>query len=411
MPIAIPYGHQKLILKDIDAAQHVQVLEPRRTSLDPVRLALAAPIGSPRLRELVMPGQKIAIVTSDISRPCPTDRMLPSVMEELGAAGVLDRDVLVVFGLGTHRPHTQHEREVLAGPDMAARLRLVDSDPADTVRVGVTSRGTPIDIFRPVVESDIRVVLGNVEPHYFAGFSGGLKAIVPGVCSVETIRFNHAWMVDPHAWAGALENNPVRQDLEEGASFLGVHFMLNVILDSDKNIVTAAAGHPIAAHRWACQVLDYMSVVEVDRKADIVVISAGGFPKDINLYQAHKALENAAQLIAQDGIIICVAECPEGFGNAIFEEWMVGSDPDSILERFKQGFVLGGHKAASVALLQKKAQIWLVSNLPDWLVRNIGMQPFHEVNEAFEKALSIMGDRATITVLPEGSAVVIRVIE
>jgi nickel-dependent lactate racemase len=411
MPIAIPYGHQKLILKDIDAAQHVQVLEPRRTSLDPVRLALAAPIGSPRLRELVMPGQKIAIVTSDISRPCPTDRMLPSVMEELGAAGVLDSDVLVVFGLGTHRPHTQHEREVLAGPDMAARLRLVDSDPADTVRVGVTSRGTPIDIFRPVVESDIRVVLGNVEPHYFAGFSGGLKAIVPGVCSVETIRFNHAWMVDPHAWAGALENNPVRQDLEEGASFLGVHFMLNVILDSDKNIVTAAAGHPIAAHRWACQVLDYMSVVEVDRKADIVVISAGGFPKDINLYQAHKALENAAQLIAQDGIIICVAECPEGFGNAIFEEWMVGSDPDSILERFKQGFVLGGHKAASVALLQKKAQIWLVSNLPDWLVRNIGMQPFHEVNEAFEKALSIMGDRATITVLPEGSAVVIRVIE
>jgi lactate racemase len=411
MPITIPYGHQKLILKDISAAQHVQVLEPRRSSPDPVRLALAAPIGSPRLRELVTSGQKVAIVTSDISRPCPTDRMLPAVMEELGAAGILDRDVLVVFGLGTHRSQTQLEREVLAGPEMAARLRLVDSDPTDTVRVGITSRGTPIDIFRPVYESDIRVVLGNVEPHYFAGFSGGLKAIVPGVCSVETIRFNHAWMVDSQSRAGSLEDNPVRQDLEEGAAFLGVHFMLNVILDGDKNIITAAAGHPVAAHRWACQVLDHMSVVEVGRKADIVVISAGGFPKDINLYQAHKALENAAQLIALDGIIIWVAECPEGFGNAIFEEWMVGSNPDSILERFKQGFVLGGHKAASVALLQKKAQIWLVSDWPDSLVRNIGMQPFHEINEAFEKALLVKGDHVIITVLPEGSAVVPRVID
>jgi nickel-dependent lactate racemase len=404
MPVAIPYGQHQLFLKDI-GAQRVQILEARRSSPDPVRLALAAPIGSPRLRELVGPGQKVAIITSDISRPCPTHKLLPAVMDELSAAGIADGDVLVVFGLGTHREQTQQEREALAGSEMAARLRLIDSDPNDTVRVGVTSRGTPIEIFRPVYESDIRIVLGNVEPHYFAGFSGGVKAIVPGVCSAATIRANHAWMVNPLARAGALDDNPVRQDLEEGAALVGVHFMLNVILDGDKNIIAAAAGHPIAAHRWACQIVSALSLSPVDELADIVLVGAGGYPKDINLYQAQKALDNAAAAVRPGGVIVWAAECPEGLGNATFEKWMVGSHPDQILEQIQKEFVLGGHKAAAIARVQKRAAIFLVSALPDSLVRDCGMEPFPDLNTAFQAAQLRVEPDPIVVIIPEGGAV------
>jgi lactate racemase len=404
MPIAIPYGHHQLILNDI-LAERVQVLEPRRSSPDPVRLALAAPIGSTRLQEMVSSGQKVVIVTSDISRPCPTNRMLPPVMEELGAAGIADRDVQVIFGLGTHRPQTPEERGQLAGPEMAARLRLVDSDPADTVRVGITSRGTPIDIFRPVYEADIRIVFGNIEPHYFAGFSGGVKAIVPGVCSAETIRFNHAWMVDPQARAGVMEGNPVREDLEEGAAMVGVDFMLNVILDGDKNIIAAAAGHPVLAHRWACQIVSALSLTPLPRLADIVLVGAGGYPKDINVYQAQKALDNAAAAVRQGGVIVWVAECPEGLGNATFESWMVGSQPDLILERIQEKFVLGGHKAAAIARVQQRAAILLVSTLPAELVRDCGLEPFNDLDAAFQDARKRVGPDPVVVIIPEGGAV------
>jgi nickel-dependent lactate racemase len=409
MKIELPYGHRYFNIDLPGAENNITIFKPHRTSVDPVYLALAAPLDSPRLCELVHPGQKVVIITSDITRPCPSHLLLPPLMDELASADVQDEDVTVVFGLGSHRKHTKEEQEALVGSTMAARLRCIDSDPEQTIFVGSTSRGTPIEIFEPVVRADIRIVLGNVEPHYFAGYSGGAKALVPGVCSVKTIRANHAFMVDQQARSGNLDDNPVRQDLEEGAAMLGIDFILNVVLDSEKNIVVAAAGNPITAHRWLCKVVDAVSMNHVKKLADIVIVSAGGYPKDINMYQAHKALDNAAVAVKPGGQIIWLAQCAEGLGNKTFEQWMVGSSPELILERIQQEFVLGGHKAAAIARILRQANILLVSDLPDDLVRKCSMEPYPDLDTAIRSALHHCQPNPLITVIPEGASVILKV--
>jgi nickel-dependent lactate racemase len=293
----------------------------------------------------------------------------------------------------------------LVGPELADRLRLLDSDPRRTAYVGTTSRGTPIEVFEPVLKADFRIALGNVEPHYFAGYSGGAKALVPGVCSLATIQSNHAMMVMPLARAGSMQGNPVREDIEEGAALIGLDFILNVIVAPDHQILAAAAGHPIEAHRWLCNVLDYQRKVVVDELADIAIVSAGGFPKDINLYQAQKALDNAAAAVKPGGIIIWLAECPDGLGNVIFEDWLVGSTADNIIARIQERFVLGGHKAAAIASVLKKAQVLLVSSLDPNLVRDCGLRPYAEFEGALADALLEAGPDPAITVMPVGSAV------
>jgi nickel-dependent lactate racemase len=404
--ISLPFGQRQLKINlDIETRQ-VVFLEPNRPPHDLVRLALAAPIGSPHLREIVRPGHSVAIVTSDITRPCPTHLMLPPLIEELAKGGVRDEDIQVVLALGSHRPHTEEEQHKILGPTMAQRLNGIDSDPGQTVYVGTTSRGTRIEAFAPVVKADIRIALGNVEPHYFAGYSGGAKALVPGVCSLESIQGNHAMMVNPNATVGVLDGNPVREDIEEGANLIGLDFILNVIVDAEHNITAAASGHPVEAHRWLCQVLDYQRKVAVDRLADIVIVSAGGFPKDINLYQAHKALDNAAAAVRPGGAIIWVAECPDGLGNAVFEEWLVGSSADDIMARIQNRFVLGGHKAAAIARILKRASVILVSTLPPDLVRDCGLSPQADLESALEAAMHIVGPNPILAIMPVGSAVV-----
>ena len=405
MEFKLPYGQQQLNLTLEGDGQQFMLLEPNEPPYDLVRLSLAAPIGSPRLRELVQPGQTVAIVTSDITRTCPSHLLLPAVMDELAEAGIKDEDVQLIFALGSHRSHTAEERIKLTGREMAARLTLLDSDPNQTVYVGTTSRGTRIEAFKPVVDADFRIALGNVEPHYFAGYSGGSKALVPGVCSLATIQDNHAMMVHERATAGVLDGNPVREDLEEGAALIGLDYLLNVIVDANHSIIAAAAGHPFEAHRWLCQVLDYQRKVVVKQQADVVIVSAGGFPKDLNLYQAQKALDNAAAAVRPGGCIVWLAECPDGLGNPIFEEWLVGAAADDILARIQERFVLGGHKAAAIATVLKKASVILVSSLPPALVEACGLRPYEDFDLALKAALADAGPDPVITLIPSGSAV------
>jgi nickel-dependent lactate racemase len=404
MRINLPYGKQQIVL-ELDHEEQVSLLEPRRKMIDPIQLALAAPIGSQPLHMLVKPGQSVVIITSDITRPCPSDLMLPPVLDELNRAGIKDEEITIIFALGSHRPHTPEERMRLVGVEIAGRIRCIDSNPEHTIRIGTTRRGTPIEVFEPVVKADIRIALGTVEPHYFAGYSGGVKSLVPGVCSIETIRRNHALLVDPMARAGILGGNPVREDLEEGASMVPIDFILNVILDQDKRVVAAAAGDSIEAHRWACRVVDFLSLTPVDQAADIVVVSAGGYPKDINMYQAQKALDNAVAAVRPGGIIIWVAECSEGFGHATFEQWLVGNSADQIIQRIRENFVLGSHKAAAIARILKQAVVLLVSALPVDQVALCGLEPYPDINTAMQAALKRMGPAATVTVIPEGASI------
>ena len=371
-----------------------------------VREALDHPIGSPPLRDLVVPGQKVVIVTSDMTRPCPSARLLPLVLDELEAAGMPDEDVTVVVALGLHRPMTPEEIEAMVGPAVCQRVRVVNHDPNNTVQLGVTTAGTPVEFFRPVVEADVRVCLGNLELHYFAGYSGGAKAILPGCASAITVTTNHARMACPEAATGRLEGNPVRSDMEQGVAMLGVDFILNVLVDGQHRISGAVAGDVTLAHRRGCEMVAQRGKVPVPALADIVLVSAGGYPKDVNLYQAQKALDNATYAVRPGGIIVLVAECIEGFGNQTFETWMTEArSPDDLLKRIQREFVLGGHKAAAVARSMKRAEIYLVSALSPDVIRSIGLHPFASLEEALRSALERVGASATLAVLPEGGSI------
>ena len=408
--LELGFGHS-IVSAQVPTLNLLGVLAPQESVevLDEstlLRDALAHPVGTPRLRDLAKAGQKVVIVTSDMTRPCPSERLLPLVLDELAAAGVPDGDVTIVAALGLHRPMTAPELEAAVGADVYRRVRVINHDPTDTVRLGVTSAGTPVEIFRPVVEADLRVCLGNLELHYFAGYSGGAKAILPGCASEATVSANHAMMVRPEATTGRLEGNPVRADIEEGVAMLGVDFILNVVVDGEHRIVGAIAGEVTDAHRQACELARRRSTVSIPGRADVVLVSAGGHPKDVNLYQAQKALDNAAHAVRAGGIIILVAECSEGLGNQTFETWMrEARSPDEVLDRIQREFMLGGHKAAAIAAVLKRAEVYLVSALSSDQAQCCGMVPFDDVGGAMEAALDKTGPAARVIVLPQGGSI------
>ena len=377
---------------------------------DELRRALREPIGSARLRNLVHPGMKITIVSSDITRPMPTYKVMPVLLDELYSAGVKPDDITLVFALGSHRRHSEEERRHLAGERAWNEIRCVDSDPDDCVHLGVTAAGTPVDITRVVAEADFRICLGNVEYHYFAGYSGGAKAIMPGCSTRAAIQTNHTMMIHPDSVAGNLKTNPVRNDIEEAAALCGIDFILNVVLGEHKEILRAAAGNAILAHRELCAFLDSIYLKTLPQCADIVIVSQGGAPKDLNLYQTQKALDNARHAVRQGGVIILIGSCREGLGEQVFEEWMTSApSPASIIERIKREFRLGGHKAAAIAMTLEKADIYLVSDLDDDFVRSIFLTPQSSAQIALEEAFRKLGTDASVLSMPFGGSTLPRV--
>lgn len=388
----------------------LEVLEPnkvevQRRGVEAVDFALENPVGAPRLRELLHPGQKIAIITSDITRPMPTATVMPSLLDEIYRTGVRPHDVTLVFALGSHRPHTEEEKKKLAGERAYHEINIEDSDPKDCIHLGTTKAGTPVDITRTVAEADVRICLGNIEYHYFAGYSGGAKAIMPGVSTREAIQCNHRFMVDDRACAGNLKDNPIRSDIEEAAAICGVDYIVNVVLDEHKKIIYAVAGDVTKAHRAGAAFLDTLFLKKLRQRADIVLVSQDGAPKDLNLYQTQKALDNSKHAVREGGTIILIGSCKEGLGEKTFEEWMTRSpSPEAMIERIGRDFQLGGHKAAAIAMVLQKADIILVSDLPDDFVKSIFLKPAHSAQEAFDEAMKKYGPDATVIAMPYGGS-------
>ena len=380
-------------------------IEHERRGPDAVSWALAHPIGSAPLHALARPGQRIAIVTSDITRPLPSYQILPGVLDELYRAGVRPEDITVVLALGSHRKHTPEEVIRLVGRECYETVRCVDSDAADCIHLGDTAHGTPVDITRAVAEADFRICLGNIEFHYFAGYSGGAKAIMPGVSTPAAIQANHRMMVSESACAGRLDGNPIRADIEEAGRICGADYIVNVVLDEHKHIVHAVAGDAILAHRAGCAYLDKMYRKPIPQRADIVLVSQGGAPKDANLYQVQKALDNAKHAVKKGGTIILIGACNEGLGSATFEHWLrEAPTAHSMIDRVHAHFELGGHKAAAIAMVLKNAQIDLVSELPDAFVRENFLNPQPSAQAALDQALTRYGSAASVLAMPFGGA-------
>lgn len=380
-------------------------MEHKRLGVEAVEYALQNPIGAAALGSLVKAGQKIAIIASDISRPVPSYDILPSILEELFSAGCKAEDITVVFALGSHRNHTEEEMRRLAGDKVFDTVRCVDSDPNDCIHMGTTDKGTPVDITRVVAEADFKICTGNIEFHYFAGYSGGAKAIMPGVSTPSAIQANHRMMVEESACAGKLEGNPIRQDIEQAGDICGIDYIVNVVLDEHKHIVYAVAGDVTKAHRDGCAYLDKMYSKKIPERADIVLVSQGGAPKDANLYQVQKALDNAKHAVKKGGTIILMGACNEGLGSKTFESWLLSAETaESMIDRIHKQFQLGGHKAAAIAMVLQNASIDLISEMDDDFVRSIFLNPKPSAQKALDDAFEKYGDNATVIAMPFGGA-------
>ena len=374
-----------------------------------VKRALENPIGTKRLKDIVKSGERIVIVTSDITRPMPSKEVLPAVINELKLADVQEKDITIVLALGSHRGHTEEEKKALVGEVVYnSDVNIMDSDMNRCINLGKCKNGTPVDIFEPVAKADRIICMGNIEYHYFAGYSGGAKALMPGVSSHAAIQANHSNMVKKEAYAGNLDTNPVRQDIDEAGEYIHIDFIVNVILNSKKEIVKTVAGHYLKAHREGCKVLDELYGIQLEKQADIVIVSPGGFPKDINLYQSQKGLDNAKQAVKDGGIIILVASAKEKFGESTFEEWMLSKEPHEMIKEIQENFKLGGHKAAAIAMVLQKAKIYMVSDLEDDLIRRIHLMPFKTVQEAIDAALTELGDGSQIMLMPAAGSTLAR---
>jgi nickel-dependent lactate racemase len=374
--------------------------EKRKEAAFLVKKALENPINSRRLSEIINPNTRIVIIVSDVTRPTPTAKFLPLLLEELYLGGAKDENITIVFALGLHRNQSAEESRKLVGEEVYEKIRCIQHDTNRCRHIGITSRGTPIEIFEDVLDADVIIGTGSIEFHYYAGYSGGAKSVLPGVSSQEAVITNHKMMIDEKAVSGRVDS-PVRQDMEEAAKVAGLAFILNVVLDSKKEIVAAVAGDFIEAHRKGVEVVDSMYKVPVE-PADAVIVSCGGFPKDINLFQANKALDHATQAVKEGGSIILVAECAEGIGNQVYECWnRECQNPEDAIERFKQCFEFGGHRTAIIAKVSKKFRLYLVSKLSDEQTKTAFFIPMPDVKTALSAVLSENPD-AKIHLMPHG---------
>jgi lactate racemase len=408
----LPYGKTDVCVR-VPARNLLGTIEPaeRQGAVDAkaeVERALKEPIGSKRLSEIVKPESKVAIVVDDATRKAPSEVMLLPVLAELNAAGVKDENVTVIFGCGTHRAVKPEEATALVGAEALKRVKAISHDcrAADLVHVGTTkTHGNKVYVNRVFAEADVKVLLGDVGFHYYAGYGGGRKSVLPAVCGEETIKHNHAMLLHANARTGILEDNPVHRDMTEAARLAKVDFIVNVVENKKGEIVKAFAGDLEQAFMEAVKLVDEMYRITVDRRADILVVSAGGHPADMNLYQAYKALDNALDAVKRGGVIILVAECPEGHGNQVFYDWMTRlGDLKNVEHEVKRNFVMGGHKAYYLLKALQNHQIILVSSLPDYYATSIfKLKTARAVNDALAEALKIVGSASRVWAMPQGS--------
>ena len=409
MKVSLNYGYDTMAL-DIPDENYMGTLSPKDTReienpINEVRRALANPIGSKKLKELVSSQDKVIILVSDVSRPCPSYSLLSPILKELNEAGLSNDQITIVFGLGVHRKQTEEEKKKLVGEEVYNQVKCIDHDIDNCVKIGITKRGNEVFIFKKILEADFIIATGNLEFHYFAAYSGGAKAVAPGVCGRETIANNHKHFLEPGAKAGLIKGNPVREEMEEIGEMVGIDFMVNAVLNSHKKIVKVVAGEVTKAHREGTKYINDMFRVEIEELADIVVTSPGGFPKDIDLYQTHKAMENASLAVKKGGIIIVTGECRDGLGEGKFAEALNGKlSPQELIEELKNNFILGRHKASRVAKIHLDSEIYLVSNLADEIKKKLFIKNYSSLEKAFSNALKKQGEKAKVLVIPYGGS-------
>lgn len=384
-----------------------------KSEADLVREALAHPIGTPRLRELARGRQKVVLVTSDHTRAVPSKLTLPILLEEI-RAGNPDADITILIATGLHRPTTEEEQRRMFGDAIVDQEKIVVNkafEDEDFERVCELPSGAELWVNKLALHCDLLVTEGFIEPHFFAGFSGGRKSILPGICNAVTVNENHSYkaIASPYAATGVLEHNPIHEDMVYAARAVNVQFIMNVALNAEKKVIAAFAGDLEQAHLQGVEFVRGLAQCP-SVTGDIVVTSNGGYPLDQNLYQSPKAVATAEACCRDGGVIIMCASCCDGMGGTHFEKLIVRGTVDEIdayLSKIPPKETIPEMWCAQIfSRILKKHRIILVTNYLDHeMVRKANMIPASSPDEALEMAYGMMGRDAEVVVIPDGVAV------
>ena len=398
----------------------IEVPDDRTTVIEPAHIdgladekaavldALQNPIGSQPLLERISPDTKICIAFTDITRATPNDRIIPCLLEHLGGP---NDNITLLNQLGTHRPNTREELETMLTPEVVANYRVLNHEPENPealVQVGSTADGTPALLNRHIVEADLRIITGFIEPHFFAGFSGGVKGIMPGCAGLETVMSNHGAknIGDPQATFGVTVGNPLWEELRDIALKTGPSFLLNITLNEQRDITNVFAGDIIEAHKTGCVFVKKSAMQPVEQPFDIVVTTNSGYPLDLNLYQGVKGMSAGARVLKEGGTLILAAECREGVpdGSPLDDLLRSAGSIEEILAMLSTpGFVRPEQWQAQIqALVQRRAEVLVCCELDDATLRACHLAPCADINAEVAKRLAKLGADARVAVLPQG---------
>jgi nickel-dependent lactate racemase len=434
----LPYGKTQLHFSLPDGLS-VQLLAPRDVAgavdeMAAVGQALDAPLGRSlaelwrgALRVADRPastpqGPSVAIAINDKTRPVPHKYLLPPLLARLEGLGIQPEQITLIIATGTHPPMQPEEFGMVIPQGILGRYPAISHDAEDSaslVYLGETARGTPVWVNRRYLEADLRIVVGDIEPHQFQGFSGGVKSAAIGLAGKLTVNANHAMMTDPRAQIGRYEDNPCRQDVEEIGRMMGVHFAVNAVLNEDRQIIQALAGEPVAVMQAGIPLVRAVFQVAVAEPFDLMIVSPGGHPKDINIYQAQKALGHATLVMKPGGAVIVAAACPEGPGSRGYEAWMADAgmtSHEAVLERYgREGYRIGPHKAYQISRDASRIRLLFVTDMaPDYARRLLlnpvadrpGMDPQVQLERALSVALRDLALAARVGVMPWANATI-----
>ncbi|NLB42693.1 MAG: nickel-dependent lactate racemase [Clostridiales bacterium] len=419
--IKLPYGRGYLDAEIPDArldtvlVPDIHQYKPKSNQIELVKHALENPINSPRLSELAKNKNKVAIIASDHTRPVPSKIIMPLMLAEI-RQGNPDADITILIATGFHRGTTVDELIAKFGPDIVENEKIYVHDCEDEdmmENIGTLPSGGQLIINKLAVEADLLVSEGFIEPHFFAGFSGGRKSVLPGIASKTTVMYNHnsEFISDENARTGILDGNPIQEDMIFAGKIAKLRFIVNVVINSQKEVIYAVAGDFDLAHQQGCEFLSSKCKVS-SIPSDIVISTNGGYPLDQNIYQAVKGMTAAESIVNQDGVIIMVAESSDGHGGEGFyrtfkDERNIETIISSIMDTPKENTISDQWESQILARILKKARVIYVSDAPDELVTDMHMIPAHSIDEAINKADEILNKQnAKITVIPDGVSVI-----
>lgn len=414
MQVDLNYGRKGLRINLSDSAD---VLKARfRPGLPDealaIRQALQEPVASPPLASLVKPGDRVTVVHTDITRATPNDRILPVLLDVLLRAGVAADDITLINGLGTHRKQTEAELRQMLGDEIVDGYRCLQhdcNDDSNLVSLGETSQGNPVRINRYYLDSDVRILTGFIEPHFFAGFSGGPKAILPSLAGTESVYSNHGleMIAHPQAAWGITEGNPIWEEMREVALRTNPTFLLNVALNTRQEITAVFAGDMLAAHALGCEYVKQNAMMAVEAPYDIVITTNSGYPLDQNLYQSVKGMSAASQIVEQGGAIIIATACEDGLpDHGMYAELLEeAGSPQGIMSMISQpGFTVQDQWQVQIqAQIQQRAEVFVFSDgLSDEQIRKALFTPTRDIETTIDNLLVDRDEQVRICVMPEG---------